>query len=163
MKRTIATAVTAATLLLLSATVASADPPGLSADPLGSARLEFWGGFGAAAHCDGSGIIPSPMTVPAPGFGFAVVQAPASGNLGATIAIRDIPNGYYTVRLIQGLSDCGTIDWAGFANAAGNVTIHLSEPAASTTAFVAVDQWATFGGVPVSVNVSYVTPTYIHA
>jgi hypothetical protein len=82
--------------------------------------------------------------------------------VGALVAIRDIPNGYYTVRLIQGTADCHTIDWAGFTNANGAATISLSEPASTSTAFIAVDQYATFGGVPFEVNSSFVTETYHH-
>lgn len=126
------------------------------------ARLGFSGGFGAAARCDGSGIVPSPATVPAPAFGFVVFAASPDGTLDATVAIRDIPNGYYTVRLVQGPADCRTVDWAGFANSKGEVIIRLAEPAASSTAFVAVDQWATYGRIPVSVNASFVTATYRH-
>lgn len=125
----------------------------------GGQRMAFWGGFGAAANCDGSGVIPSPTTVRVPAFGFAILNASSDGKVGATVAIRDIPNGYYTVRVIQGIDDCNTIDWAGFANGNGNLTIHLSEPTVSTFAFVAVDQWATFDGVPVAVNASFVTDT----
>src|SRR5438128_1022642 len=96
-------------------------------------QFTFFGGFQAAAYCDGSGIVPSPQTLPAPDFGFAIIGPATSDQVIATVAIRDIPNGYYTVRLIQGIADCHTIDWAGFTNAAGAVTIHLSEPAVSST------------------------------
>jgi len=125
-------------------------------------HFTFFGGFQAAAYCDGSGIVPSPQTLPAPDFGFAIIGATPSGQATATVAIRDIPNGYYTVRLIQGIADCHTIDWAGFTNAAGTVTIHLSEPAVSSTAFIAVDQYATFDGVPFDINSSFVTETFRH-
>jgi hypothetical protein len=124
-------------------------------------QFTFFGGFQAAAYCDGSGIVPSPQTLPAPDFGFAIIGAP-SDQTDATVTIRDIPNGYYTIRLIQGLADCHTIDWAGFTNAAGAVTVHLSEPAVSSTAFIAVDQYATFDGVPQDINSSFVTETYRH-
>lgn len=131
------------------------------AEGAGKARFVFWGGFGAAARCDGSGIVNSPATVPAPAFGFAIATVP-DGRLRATVVIHDIPNGYYTVRLVQGLDDCRTTDWAGFTNGDGDATVHLSEPAVSSTAFVAVDQWATYERVPVSVNASFVTSTYWH-
>jgi hypothetical protein len=42
------------------------------------------------------------------GASAAILGAPA--NIQATVAIRDIPNGYYTVRLAQGLTDCHAID-----------------------------------------------------
>jgi hypothetical protein len=125
-------------------------------------QFTFFGGFQAAASCDGSGIIPSPQTLPAPDFGFAIIGAPSNGEVQATVAIRDIPRGYYTIRLIQGFADCQTMDWAGFTNGAGVVTVHLSEPAVSSTAFIAVDQYATFDGVPQEVNSSFVTETYRH-
>jgi hypothetical protein len=128
----------------------------------GAERFTFFGGFGAAAYCDGSGIIPSPQTVPVPSFGFAIIQAAPSGRVQATVAIRDIPNGYYTVRLIQGVADCHTVDWAGLTNSGGSVTINVSEPVISSTAFVAIDQYATFGGVPFEINSSDVTQTYHH-
>jgi len=130
---------------------------GALAKSAGSQRLTYWGGFGAAANCDGSGIIQSPTTLPAPDFGFAIINADPGGVVSTTVGIRDIPNGYYTVRVIQGPDDCQTLDWSGYANSSGNVTIHLSEPGVSSTAFVAVDQWATFDGVPIAVNLSYVT------
>jgi hypothetical protein len=128
----------------------------------GAERFMFFGGFGAAAHCDGSGIIPSPQTQPAPNFGFAIIQAAPNGRVQATVAIRDIPGSYYTVRLIQGAADCHTVDKAGLTNSSGAMTINVSEAAVSSTAFVAVDQYATFGGVPFEVNSSYVTETYRH-
>jgi hypothetical protein len=128
----------------------------------GAERFTFFGGFGAAAYCDGSGIIPSPQTQPTPSFGFAIIEAAPNGRVRATVAIRDIPNGYYTVRLIQGAADCHTVDWAGLTNSNGAVTINLAEATVSSTAFVAVDQYATFGGVPFEINSSDVTETYHH-
>jgi hypothetical protein len=139
--------------LIYAASAPAATAPG---------QFTFFGGFQAAAYCDGSGIIPSPQTLPAPDFGFAIVGAPSDGRVDATVAIRDIPGGYYTIRLIQGFADCQTIDWAGFTNAAGAVTIHLAEPAVSSTAFIAVDQYATFDGVPQEINSSFLTETYRH-
>lgn len=127
----------------------------------GADRFTFFGGFMAAAHCDGSGIIPSPQTQPVPSFGFAIIQA-TPGRVRAVVAIREIPYGYYTVRLIQGAADCHTVDWAGFTNASGAATIIVSEPVISSTAFVAVDQYATFGGLPFDINSSDVTETYRH-
>jgi hypothetical protein len=128
----------------------------------GADKFTFFGGFLAGAYCDGSGIIPSPQTVPTPDFGFAVIGATPNGRVHATVAIRQFPNSYYTVRLIQGLADCHTIDWAGFTNSSGAATIPLSETSTSSTAFVAVDQYATFGGIPMEINSSYVTETYRH-
>jgi hypothetical protein len=128
----------------------------------GAERFTFFGGFLAGAYCDGSGIVPSPQTLPTPDFGFAVIQATPNGRVRATVAIREYPNSYYTIRLIQGLADCHTVDWAGFTNSSGAVTVPLSEASTSSTAFVAVDQYATFGGMVFEINSSYVTETYHH-
>ena len=105
--------------LIYAASAPAATAPG---------QFTFVGGFQAAAYCDGSGIIPSPQTLPAPDFGFAIVGAPSDGRVDATVAIRDIPRGYYTIRLIQGLADCQTIDWAGFTTCRNpqSVQQHLS-------------------------------------
>ena len=127
----------------------------------GAEKLSFFGGFRAAAYCDGSGILPSPQTLPTPDFGFSVFQAP-DGRVQATVAIREYPNSYYTIRLIQGLADCHTTDWAGFTNSSGAVTVHLSEASTSSTAFVHVDQWVTIQGMVFEINSSYVTETYHH-
>ena len=139
---------------LASAAVARAEP--------GTKPFRFFGGFNAAAYCDGSGIIPSPMTLPAPYAGFAIIRAPSSLELEATVSIRGYALTYYTVRLIQGADDCQTVDWEGLTNGAGMATIHLSEPVVSSTAFIAIDQYSTFEGVPFEINWSFVTETYRH-
>jgi hypothetical protein len=97
-----------------------------------------------------------------PAYGFAIIGAPGNDTVGATVAIRGIPNSYYTMRLIQGPADCHTVDWAGFTNASGNATVHLSEPSVSSTAFVAIDQYATFGDVVAEIEFALVTETYHH-
>jgi hypothetical protein len=128
----------------------------------GAEKLPFFGGFRASAYCDGSGILPSPQTLPTPDFGFALIQATPNGRVQATVTIREYPNSYYTIRLIQGQADCHSTDWAGFTNSSGAATVHLSEASTSSTAFVHVDQWVTIQGMVFEINSSYVTQTYRH-
>ena len=124
----------------------------------GAEKFTFFGGFRAGAFCDGSGIVSG---LPLPNAGFAILNAPESGWIMATVSIHGSPNTYHEFRLIQGLADCDTVDAAVFTNDDGLATVHLREEAVSSTAFVHVDQFEIGPtGIPFLVNFSYVTETY---
>jgi hypothetical protein len=97
----------------------------------GSQKFDLLGPNGNA-FCDGSGVISG-----APGFGFAVINAPSNGTVEATVSLKGVkPNTTYGVGLIQGLADCGTIDGTITTNGQGNGNAHVSEPSVSSHAFV---------------------------
>ena len=145
-------ATTILSLALIFATAASAEA--------GAVRFTLFGGFRAGAYCDGSGIVSG---LPVPNAGFAVINAPSSGLVMATVSIHGSPNTYHQFRLIQGAADCDTVDGAVVTNDDGVATVHLQEEAVSSTAFVHVDQFETGpSGIPFLVNFSYVTETYRH-
>jgi len=114
----------------------------------GAGKFDLQGPNGSA-FCDGSGV-----DAGAPGgFGFAVINAPSNGTVSATVSVKGLkPNTSYTVRLIQGVADCFTVDGTIVTNGVGNGTINVSEPSVSTHAFVAVD----------AAGAEYVTNTYNH-
>ena len=101
------------------------------------------------AFCNGSGVISGTDL----GFGFAVINAPADGTVMTTVSLKKLrPDTTYTVRLIQGNTDCFDFDGTITTNRVGNGNVHISEPATSSTAFVAVD----------TPGEMYVTETYVH-
>lgn len=119
----------------------------------GARKFDLLGPNGNA-FCDGGGVITG-----APGdSGFAIINAPNDKTVEATVFIeKQKPNTKYVIRLIQGVSDCFTVDTTVMTNGQGNATIHLSEASTSSHAFIAVDTGALFG-LP-----AFVTKTYTHA
>jgi hypothetical protein len=87
--------------------------------------------------CDFSGIANGTET---PTGSYAVLQYDKDANtVGATTQLRGLePDTSYQVRLIQGVSDCFTIDGTITTNSQGNGTLNVSEPAVSTQAAVFV-------------------------
>src|SRR5687768_16065213 len=98
-----------------------------SSPAAGAEKFTFFGDFGAAAFCDGSGIVPRPSLAARPDIGFAIIRATGNGNIKATIKF-DFPGTYVTIRLIQGPADCHTVDLQGFTDELGS-TIQLTEDA----------------------------------
>jgi hypothetical protein len=104
------------------------------------------------AFCDGSGVTSGEDG----GFGFAVINAPGSGTVSATVSLKGlIPNTTYNVLLVQGF-DCATPDATITTNVMGNGTVHLSEPSVSTHVVIAVCIGVCGDGE------TYVTETYFH-
>ena len=69
---------------------------------------------------------------------YAVLQYDQSQNsVGATTQLRGLaPNTAYEIRLIQGNSDCNTVNGTITTNRQGNGTLHVAEPSTSTEAAV---------------------------
>jgi hypothetical protein len=107
-----------------------------------------------SASCDGSGVVTG-----APGdFGFAIINSPSNKTVEATVYIeKQMPNTLYLIQLIQGSSDCQTVDATVMSNKQGNATVHLSEPSTSSHAFIAVSTRVLFGPP------FFVTKTYFHS
>lgn len=119
----------------------------------GARKFDLLGPNGIA-FCDGSGVISG-----APGdFGFAIINAPNDKTVEATVFIeKQKPNTKYVIRLVQGQSDCFTVDATVMTNGQGNATVHLSEASTSSHALIAVDTGVLFGAP------TFVTKTYTHA
>ena len=133
--------------LFFAAVVVAAIAAGTAA--AGADKFALLGPDGNAL-CDGSGVI----TGAPGGFGFAVINASADGNISATVSLKkQTPNTTYVVRLIQG-ADCFTVDAQVTTNGKGNATVHLSEPSVSTHALIAVDEGSLGAGD------QFVTETY---
>ena len=117
----------------------------------GAQKFDLLGPAGNA-FCDGSGVLSG-----APGnFGFAIINAPANKTVEATVYIeKQTPNTLYLIRLVQGQSDCFTVDTTVMTNKQGNATVHFSEPSTSSHALIVVD-------TPV-LGVHFVTKTYFHS
>jgi hypothetical protein len=103
------------------------------------------------AFCDGSGVISGEDG----GFGFAVINAPGTGTVSATVSLKGLKaNTEYFVSLIQGVPDCGTVDATITTNGNGNGTAHMSEASVSTHAFIGLQE----GGF----TTVFVTQTLFH-
>jgi hypothetical protein len=103
------------------------------------------------AFCDGSGVISGTDG----GFGFAIINEPGSATISATVKLQSLkPKTTYFVSLIQGVSDCGTVDAIITTNGAGNGTAHMSEASVSDHAFIGLQE----GGF----TTVFVTQTYFH-
>jgi hypothetical protein len=95
----------------------------------------------------------------APGnFGYAIINAPGDKTVEATVHIeKQMPNTLYDIRLVQGNSDCPTVDATVMTNRLGNASVQFSEPSTSSHALIAVDTH-----VPVGAP-NFVTKTYFHS
>lgn len=116
----------------------------------GVQRVDLLGPHGNVM-CDGSGVLAGA----ADGFGFAVINARGDGTVAATVSLKGLqPDTEYSVYLIQGVDDCGTLDATITTNGRGNGTTFVSEQSVSDHAFVGV-RTAGFATV-------FVTSTYWH-
>jgi hypothetical protein len=139
-------------VLMLAALVAAVTAGIAAAGGNGSGKFALLGPNGEA-WCNGSGVISGTDE----GAGFAVINAPANGTVGATVSVKGgTPNTDVVVRLIQGGADCFTVDATGTTNGQGNATVKVSEASTSGAAFVAVDFGVLYG------DPSLVTATYNH-
>jgi hypothetical protein len=119
-----------------------------AATAAGAQKFELLGPNGNA-YCNGNGVFAGGPG----GFGFAIINAPASGTVTATVSLKGLsPNTDYFVRLIQGAVGCFTNDGVITTNGKGNGTTAISEESVSTRAVVFVVGPAQF----------YVTQTYSH-
>jgi hypothetical protein len=142
---------TLATLVVAAITAGAA-----AAGGGGAQKFDLLGPNGNAA-CDGSGVFSGSPG----GFGFAVINAPGDNTVSATVHIdKQQPNTTYNVRLVQGISDCFSVDAQVTTNGQGNGTVHVSEPSTSSTALVAVDPAGPGGILCFVCGPYFVTDTY---
>lgn len=119
----------------------------------GAQKFDLLGPNGLA-FCDGSGVFSGTDQ----DFGTAIINAPGDKTVEATVHLeKQMPNTKYLIRLVQGISDCHTVDATVMTNGQGNATIHFSEPSTSSHALIVVDARVLFGPP------SFVTQTYFHS
>jgi hypothetical protein len=95
----------------------------------------------ANINCDGSS---APDQGSGPGEGFVVYNRPANGTVIAVVVLQDArPDTTYSVRLIQSVSDCGTVDATITTDSLGDGSANVHEAVADNgTVFVAVNNTA---------------------
>lgn len=138
---------------ILTAMALAIGPVAASAAEGGAEKLALLGPFGNA-FCDGSGVLSGTDR----DFGSAIFNAPGDNTVTVVVHLEKLkPNQSYTLRLIQGGSDCFAVDRHFTTNEVGNASEYFSEKSTSHHAFIAVDTG------PIFHNPSYVTKTYVHS
>jgi hypothetical protein len=85
------------------------------------------------ARCDGSGVGGTPGH-----YGFARFYAPSNTTIKAIVQITQEPNTPFEVELIQGDSDCNTVDATVMTDSQGRASVRVSEPITSSHALINV-------------------------